>query len=299
MDPTSRLSFIWQERHLKTEWKTELKSLDSDRSPKSMARARIRNDEAEMAPFSVELPASDEPSTPNFAGRGNPMKGQALWMTLGVLGLGLIAVGILKLLYLQYEPPGLDLARLALRFVLLQSAEDLGSQEVKTASKKLTALLPAIHPLDQCRQRFADTLGGTIGSPFAKQVTDEMQMQAALDAWDCLPSHFKAQDFKDPFLPDALGNFEAYKAAKMTVPKNRLKGVCGLSPWPRTCSFWVSMHLLAARADLLLLGHELLDALVPILAGGATFCGGCTKHFRALTKPLLSPAMVQDFSDVF
>jgi len=59
------------------------------------------------------------------------------------------------------------------------------------------------------------------------------------------------------------------------------------------------MHLLAARADLLLLGHELLDALVPILAGGATFCGGCTKHFRALTKPLLSPAMVQDFSDVF
>ena len=25
MDPTSRLSFIWQERHLKTEWKTELK----------------------------------------------------------------------------------------------------------------------------------------------------------------------------------------------------------------------------------------------------------------------------------
>ena len=70
--------------------------------------------------------------------------------------------------------------------------------QVKTASKKLTALLPAIHPLDQCRQRFvrgsriicqiarfgwinilrptdlsewkADTLGGTIGSPFAKQV---------------------------------------------------------------------------------------------------------------------------------
>ena len=24
------------------------------------------------------------------------------------------------------------------------------------------------------------------------------------------PSHFKAQDFKDPFLPDALGNFEAF-----------------------------------------------------------------------------------------
>jgi len=216
----------------------------------------------------------------------------------------------LKLLYLQYEPPGLDLARpddlWAIHDLLLagyagifMKPDSLGLKEVKTASKKLTALLPAIHPLDQCRQRFADTLGGTIGSPFAKEVTDEMQMQAALDAWDCLPSHFKAEDFKDPFLPDALGNFEAYKAAKMTVPKNRLKGVCGLSPWPRTCSFWVSMHLLAARADLLLLGHELLDALVPILAGGATFCGGCTKHFRALTKPLLSPAIVQDFSDVF
>ena len=24
------------------------------------------------------------------------------------------------------------------------------------------------------------------------------------------PSHFKAEDFKDPFLPDALGNFEAF-----------------------------------------------------------------------------------------
>ena len=31
--------------------------------------------------------------------------------------------------------------------------------------------------------------------------------------------------------------------------------------------------------------------MVPILAGGATFCGGCTKHFRALTK-LLGVAQV-------
>lgn len=266
-----------------------------------MARANIRTDEAEIAPFSVETPGGggDEPLTPNFAGtagtvgRGNPMKGQALWMMMCVLGLGLIAVGILKLLvksasskthWRSTEAPGLDLAK----------SDDLW---VQIASKKLAALLPAIHPLERCRERFAQILGGTAGSPVLTEVTNDMHINVTGEAWHCLA--LVEEDFKNPFLPNAIGNFEAYKAAKMTVPKRTLNGLCGQSAWPRTCSYWVSMHLLAARADLLLLGHQLLDALIPILAGGATFCGGCTKHFRALTKPMLSPALVQDFSRVF
>eukprot|EP00435_Cladocopium_sp_Y103_P051402 s2238_g15.t6 len=281
-----------------------------------MARARIRTDEAEIAPFSVETPGGggDEPLTPNIAGtagtgRGNPMKGQALWMAMCVLGLGLIAVGILKLLYWRRTaPPGLDLAKtddlwavhdlvLAGYAGIFMKPDSAGLQEVQIASKKLAALLPAIHPLEHCRQQFAMILGGAAGSPVLTEVTDDMHIAVARSAWSCLA--LTEASFQDPFLPKAIGNFEAYKAAKMTVPKRTLNGVCGQSAWPRTCSYWVSMHLLAARADLLLLGHQLLDALVPILAGGATFCGGCTKHFRALTKPMLSPALVQDFSDVF
>lgn len=280
---------------------------------------------AEIAPFSVETPGGggDEPLTPNFAGtagtvgRGNPMKGQALWMMMCVLGLGLIAVGILKLLvksasskshWRRTEAPGLDLAKSddlwAIHDLLLvgyagifMKSDSAGLLEVQIASKKLAALLPAIHPLERCRERFAQILGGTAGSPVLTEVTNDMHINVAGEAWHCLA--LVEEDFKNPFLPNAIGNFEAYKAAKMTVPKRTLNGLCGQSAWPRTCSYWVSMHLLAARADLLLLGHQLLDALIPILAGGATFCGGCTKHFRALTKPMLSPALVQDFSRVF
>lgn len=236
------------------------------------------------------------------------MKGQALWMTMCVLGLGLIAVGILKLLYGRRMAPGLDLAKSddlwAIHDLLLagyagifMKPDSAGLLEAQTASKKLAALLPAIHPLERCRTRFAEILGGTAGSPLLTEVTNDMHMDVASESWRCLA--LAEEEFEDPFLPSAIGNFEAYKAAKMTVPKRALNGVCGQSAWPRTCSYWVSMHLLAARADLLQLGHQLLDALVPILAGGATFCGGCTKHFRALTQPMLSPALVQDFSNVF
>ncbi|CAE7446829.1 unnamed protein product, partial [Symbiodinium sp. CCMP2456] len=52
-------------------------------------------------------------------------------------------------------------------------------------------------------------------------------------------------------------------------------------------------------ADELTLGQDLLAALVPILAGGATFCGGCTRHFRSLTQPVLSPAVREGLGQVF
>ena len=39
-----------------------------------------------------------------------------------------------------------------------------------------------------------------------------------------------------------MGEVEAYKAAKMTVPKRTLNGLCGQSAWPRTCSYWVAQQ---------------------------------------------------------
>ncbi|CAJ1379451.1 unnamed protein product, partial [Effrenium voratum] len=133
-------------------------------------------------------------------------------------------------------------------------------------------------------------------------VTKELLFKAAETSWSCLPSKYTARDFDHPFLAEDIGNFQAYKDAKMSKPllgRRPWKSTCRDSLWPRTCSYWVSMHSLAARADDLSLGEDLLDAVVPIIAGGATFCGGCTRHFRALMKPVLSPPVEAGLSRVF
>ena len=57
--------------------------------------------------------------------------------------------------------------------------------------------------------------------------------------------------------------------------------------WPRACSFWVSMHLMALRADLQpdpSVRLELYGHLQNLIAGGALQCGGCTRHFRYLNR---------------
>jgi len=66
-----------------------------------------------------------------------------------------------------------------------------------------------------------------------------------------------AEDARDPFLREP-----------------RLLTACRGSHWPRTCSYWASMHSMAYRADALGLGARFLPALLAVLAGGATMCGG-------------------------
>jgi len=75
-------------------------------------------------------------------------------------------------------------------------------------------------------------------------------------------------------------------------------GACKGTKWPRTCSYWVSMHTMAYRADALHLSLKFLTALMPILASGATMCGGCTLHMQALHKPVLQPVVISDLGPV-
>lgn len=278
-----------------------------------MARARIKGDEAEMVPFGIETHAADGHSEiAGYGGRGGCSKSLSMWLVLGVVCLGVLCVAVLRMLWgegidtfnsLEFARPndlwGIHDLLLAGYAGIFMEPNTKGWQEVRESSMRLTALLPAIHPSLECRERLARSLGGTAGSPLTNQVSEELHLKAVSETWACLPAEFKPDDFKNPLLPDAIGDFEAYKAARMTQPLYPPKGVCEKSAWPRTCSFWVSMHLMAARADQLSLGVEFLEAVVPILAGGATFCGGCTRHFRALTKPVLSSAVLADLATVF
>lgn len=89
-------------------------------------------------------------------------------------------------------------------------------------------------------------------------------------------------------------------AARFTAVRDRsLLGACKDTHWPRLCSFWVSLHLMAYRADALQVGAEFLRTLVPALSGGGLFCKGCTLHFRLLNRPALSAAILRDEGSYF
>jgi hypothetical protein len=65
-----------------------------------------------------------------------------------------------------------------------------------------------------------------------------------------------------------------YRMAKLEDGVRATQGNCRTSNWPRTCSYWNSMHMMAYLADHQGIGKELLGALAPIQAGGATMCVG-------------------------
>jgi len=175
-----------------------------------------------------------------------------------------------------------------------------GEEEVREAAMQLARLLPALHPFPTCQERIAHVLKTSPGTPASQVSGLDQLLQLAEVTWKCLPAHFFSKSFDRPFKRYELSGFKAAQNAKMTRVRNpRALGVCRSTAWPRTCSYWVSMHALAYRADELKLGQPLIRALLPILAGGATLCGGCTKHFRLLTGPFLSPAVKSDFSNVF
>lgn len=51
---------------------------------------------------------------------------------------------------------------------------------------------------------------------------------------------------------------------------------------------------MAQRADLLGKSKEFMGSIVPILAGGALLCEGCTIHFIAMHKNVLGKAFSDD-----
>mmetsp|Transcript_1577 Transcript_1577/g.6229 ORF Transcript_1577/g.6229 Transcript_1577/m.6229 type:complete len:314 (-) Transcript_1577:690-1631(-) len=176
-----------------------------------------------------------------------------------------------------------------------------GQAEVRQAATEFARLLPALHPHEPCRARLASLLGAPgAGEPAANVPDEEMLVQAAEASWSCLPGKFFFNSFDQPFRTNGMKDADQAFDARMTRVRNQsLLGVCRNSHWDRTCSIWVSIHAMAARADVLGLAKPFLSALVPVIAGGATMCGGCTMHFRALSAPLLSPSVVWGFGDVF
>jgi len=157
-------------------------------------------------------------------------------------------------------------------------------REVRDHATSLAKLLPSVHPLKLCRNVIAQVIGKS-EKPNISTVAEA--------AWACLPAKFSAADFDQAFLKET-----DTAAAKMPHPKEpEILGACKGSGWPRTCSYWVALHLMAFRADGLQLGAEFLHAVVPLLAGGALVCNGCTQHLMALHRPVLSESMLRDRSN--
>mmetsp|Transcript_53080 Transcript_53080/g.124351 ORF Transcript_53080/g.124351 Transcript_53080/m.124351 type:complete len:294 (+) Transcript_53080:73-954(+) len=192
-----------------------------------------------------------------------------------------------------------DLLLVGSAAVFMKEGSD-GKKLVQDAPYELAKLLPAIHPISHCRSQFAKVLGSSPGKVAEARPSQENLVQLANTAMKCLPGKFVPSDFTSFFDEAALTDADLAYEARMPELKNPQRlGVCAASKWPRTCSYWVAMHAMAYRADLLDLSQQMVSSLVPILAGGATMCGGCTLHFRALTEPLLQKSLRDDLGDSY
>jgi hypothetical protein len=192
--------------------------------------------------------------------------------------------------------------------------EGPGKEEVRQSAQNLAKLLPQIHPHEPCRAQIGSALEGqaadrmrrgTAGwadnaalEELAERESRAGVVAAAQASWACLPGNFTEASFDNPFTEEAIDKWDAQFATRMPSVRQKL-GACEGSKWPRTCSYWSSMHTMAHRADQLGLGGQLLGAVIPVLAAGATMCGGCTLHLRALHDTVLTEAVVaglgQDF----
>mmetsp|Transcript_55163 Transcript_55163/g.131454 ORF Transcript_55163/g.131454 Transcript_55163/m.131454 type:complete len:303 (-) Transcript_55163:622-1530(-) len=175
-----------------------------------------------------------------------------------------------------------------------------GKTQVKEAALDLAGLLPALHPFAPCRAQLAKVLGTSAGQVVQDRPGQEKLLEAAKVSLKCLPGKFSPKDFKSFFTEEAMKDAALAYDDRMPEPlKVNSLGVCAASGWPRTCSYWVALHAMGYRADMLGLSQKLMGAVVPIMAGGATMCGGCTLHFRALTAPLVPKVVRDDLGDVY
>mmetsp|Transcript_24968 Transcript_24968/g.45878 ORF Transcript_24968/g.45878 Transcript_24968/m.45878 type:complete len:293 (-) Transcript_24968:86-964(-) len=192
-----------------------------------------------------------------------------------------------------------DLLLVGSAAVFMKDGSD-GKRTVEDASYELAKLLPALHPISNCRNQFAKVLGSVPGKVAEERPSQEKLVKLANTAMKCLPAKFVPSDFISFFDEAAMTDTEkAYDARMPELVNPQRLGVCAASKWPRTCSYWVAMHAMAYRADMLGLSQRLLSSVVPIFAGGATMCGGCTMHFRALTNPLLPQSLREDFGESY
>lgn len=167
-----------------------------------------------------------------------------------------------------------------------------GLQEVQASAVELAGLLPQVHPHAPCRQRIHEAVAAAAG--------EARVVQAAQAAWDCLPAQFTPASFDIAFTAEGLDSNPglAGDARNPKVLNPAVLGACAGTLWHRTCSYWVSLHAMAYRADALQLGPTFLHHALTVLAGGATMCGGCTLHLRVLHKPVLSASVISDLGEL-
>mmetsp|Transcript_68301 Transcript_68301/g.125499 ORF Transcript_68301/g.125499 Transcript_68301/m.125499 type:complete len:330 (+) Transcript_68301:132-1121(+) len=178
-------------------------------------------------------------------------------------------------------------------FMIPQSG---GYWEVRDSSVELASLLEDLHPYEACRTMISQEL---------KQDYDSKTKVVAVAnaSWSCLPANFNRTFFERPFVPEYLHDkhvgIYAGRFPTLRKPYTDLLGSCYNSPWPRTCSYWTALHLMAYRADALMLTKRFLRVVTSLVVGGATMCGGCTLHYRVLHAKLLSKNLEEHLGQTF
>lgn len=161
-----------------------------------------------------------------------------------------------------------------------------GMEIVRDSTASLVRdFLPVLHPIKKCRDEMIKivTNSATFGSDH------ELIERSADLMWSCLPARFDQNDFDHPFTSSTLLNKRDVLDARNPILRRRSAvHACRDSHWDRTCSFWISIHSLALRAEQMLALQRknlmkrmtslklesFLSLLLTTMAGGLTQCRG-------------------------
>jgi len=170
--------------------------------------------------------------------------------------------------------------------VYLSDPSSRGAEKVRRAVLEYMLLLPVAHPVENCRRELA-LIAVAGGKP-------EQKLEAmASTSWSCLPFRFSNSDFIEPFMPQGIQDADVAKAGRNPKLKDHtMMGICKSTSWDRTCSYWALWHSMAARAEHNGYGRQFLSNVLSAVAGGATQCKGCHRHFLALHEQFLDPEVL-------
>lgn len=150
-----------------------------------------------------------------------------------------------------------------------------GKAEVQEHAFLLATMVKTLHPVARCREQMQPL---TLDGDKQKFCAD-----VAAVALTCL--NLEANSFKH--------NFKTGRE-----PANAIIGTCTGSKWPMACSIWISLHAMARLADEKPepMSLDFVKSVFAVIAGGATECGGCTRHFLWLNSQagILSPELLAD-----
>jgi len=155
-----------------------------------------------------------------------------------------------------------------------------GKPSAEQAAESLAGMLHLVHPVSACREAMKS----------ASSLNDK-----AAASWSCLD--LSAANFTGALTSDSQDTFESAAVSAEPSFTDQL-GACAGTQWHRACSFWVSMHAMAVRAEMHGQGIAFFEAVTRIIAGGALYCAGCTMHFVELNKHFL-PTELADSSALY